>query len=160
MKDFFFDAAQIFYRKNDFRPQRETLVFIHGLSGSLSAWAAYEQQFGLTYNIVSFDLRGHGKAKKPKNYNQYKIQYFANDLHALIEELAIPHCIVISHSLGSLVALAFITRHPEKITGAVFLAPPFEIARMPSTRFLRPLLLVVIALSPLFPRLRRKSETR
>ena len=52
------------------------MVFVHGVSGSSSAWWPYEKIFENKYNILTFDIRGHGKLKKFPNYSDYKIKNF------------------------------------------------------------------------------------
>ena len=97
MKESFFKGDFICYRTNDFQVKRQTLIFIHGLSGSSSAWLEYENKFGSTYNILTFDLRGHGKSAKPKKYKDYEIANIVKDIGDLIEYLGIKNYILISH---------------------------------------------------------------
>jgi len=52
MKESYFSKNNIYYRINEFQPGRPTLVFIHGLSGSSSAWLEYEKKF--EKNIIFF----------------------------------------------------------------------------------------------------------
>ena len=123
MKEFFFEERSIAYRKNDFLLGRQTLVFIHGLSGSSSAWFPYEKTFEEKYNLLTFDLRGHGKSNKPSRYGDYELIKSADDLHSLIEHLGIEKSILVSHSYGALVALEFLAAHQEKVSATVFLSP-------------------------------------
>ena len=125
MKEYIFPVNKIYYRLNEFRPNRPTLVFIHGLSGSSSAWAPYEQKFEAEYNLLTFDLRGHGKSVKPKNYTDYALKNFADDLLSLLEHLKITDFILVSHSFGTLIALEFLANHQTMVKAAVFLSPNF-----------------------------------
>lgn len=131
---------RIYYRTNEFRFERPTLVFIHGLSGSSSAWLPYEKIFKNKYNILTFDIRGHGKSKKFPHYSDYEIKHFAHDLHNLISHLNIPKFILISHSFGTLIAGKHIKLHPENIAGIVFLSPMFDMEKDFASKFLRPIL--------------------
>src|SRR5437016_6254620 len=96
---------EIYYRTNFFKPDRLTLVFIHGVSGSSSAWLPYEKIFENKYNILTYDIRGHGKSKKFRSYHDYEIKHFANDLHELVTYLRIEKMVLISNSFGALIAL-------------------------------------------------------
>jgi len=113
-------------QKNDFQENRRTLVFIHGLSGSLSAWLEYEKKFSSDYNVLTYDLRGHGKSMRPTTYDQYTIKLFVHDLTNLLHELKIEKCTLISHSFGTLIALGFLLAHPEVVEATVFLSPALE----------------------------------
>jgi pimeloyl-ACP methyl ester carboxylesterase len=146
MKEFFFSRKGIYYRTNTFHPNRKTLVFVHGLSGSSSAWAKFEKKFQDTFNIVSFDLRGHGKSEKHYPYEAYRIDSFADDLHELLKYLRIEKCILISHSFGCFIAFAFLKKHQNKVSKAVFLSPNYSVYKMPSARIIRPILSVGVSL--------------
>ena len=81
MKEFYFKENHIYYRMNDFKPDRKTLVFVHGMSGSSSAWIEYEEKFSKEYNVLTYDLRGHGKSHRYKKFNDYEIDKFTEDLY-------------------------------------------------------------------------------
>ena len=127
MKEYYFEQKKIYYRTNAFEEHRPTLVFVHGISGSSAAWLDYEQRFGKAYNILSFDLRGHGRSAKHAAYEDYTLQQFVDDLHALLTHLHIVTCTLISHSFGTLVALDYLLQHPEHVVSTVFLSPNFSI---------------------------------
>ncbi|MDB5266361.1 MAG: hypothetical protein JWN89_176 [Parcubacteria group bacterium] len=135
--------GDIYYRMNDFRPGRKTLLFVHGLSGSSSAWAEYEEELGKAYNVFSFDLRGHGKSRKPAAYAEYEIRHFAKDLDALVKHLHIADPILISHSFATFVVLEYLETHQAEVSGVVFLSPNPAPNRGVISALLRPLLRAV-----------------
>lgn len=136
---------------NEFQPERETVIFVHGLSGSSSAWLPYEKDLEASFNILSFDLRGHGKSDKPLMYEEYKIEDFAEDLNELIEHLNIKKFILISHSLGSFIALAYLRHHQERVSKVIFLAPNFSVGKMLSAKIIIPFLWFGISLLKKLP---------
>lgn len=140
MKEFFFNDRGIYYRTNDFEKGRLTLVFIHGLSGSSSAWEKYERYFEQKYNVLSFDLRGHGKSKKPGSYADYEIKKNVKDIYELFKYLRIENCVMVSHSFAVLIALEFLAEHQELVKASVFLSPSFSVGKRFIARLLRPLL--------------------
>lgn len=139
MKEAFFTERGIYYRTNDFKQGRPTLVFIHGLSGSSSAWQKYEEKFSGKYNILSFDLRGHGKSNKPKSYASYEMKNFADDLDALLRYLDIKKCILVSHSFATLIVLDFLATEPKNVEAVVFLSPSYSVGKRLVARALKPL---------------------
>lgn len=136
----FFTAKNIYYRVNEIIPGRPTLVFLHGLSGSSSAWSKYEEIFKNKYNILSLDLRGHGKSLRPKKYQDYKIKYFTEDLFELINFSQIKDFTLISHSFGTLVALEFLAEHQHLVKSAVFLSPSFNVSNRKAAFAIKPFL--------------------
>ncbi|MBI2612938.1 alpha/beta hydrolase [Candidatus Kaiserbacteria bacterium] len=125
MRENFFEERGLSFRSNQFRGDRPTLVFVHGLSGSCSAWYPYERIFEDKYNILTFDLRGHGKSRKFFFYNTYAPELMGDDIIALLTYTGIERCILVGHSLGSLLALAAIKQAPERFSSAVFLSPTY-----------------------------------
>jgi pimeloyl-ACP methyl ester carboxylesterase len=134
MKEYFFTERQIYYRKNDFDSKKKTIVFIHGVSGSSSAWLPYEDKFKDKLNILSFDLRGHGKSHRYDKYEDYNINEFEEDLFQLLKLLNIEKFIMVSHSYGTFVALEFISKHEEYVSASILLSPNYNVNIMPSSK--------------------------
>ncbi len=128
MQEYLFNN-EIYYRTNEFKSGKPTLIFVHGLSGSSSAWWPYEKIFEHKYNLLTLDIRGHGKSKKFPNYYDYEITHFAEDLHNLISHLNIKKFVLISHSFASLIAAEYIKLYPENVSATVFLSPIFDLEK-------------------------------
>jgi len=143
MKEFYLSLkdGKLFYKKNDFNFRRKTLVFIHGLSGSSSAWIPYEDFFSKKYNVLSFDLRGHGKSFRMKNYGDLSFDKMSEDLYALLKHEKVKKFILVSHSLGTLVAFDFINRYKKMIEKTIFLSPDYNSSERGSTKVLKYLFL-------------------
>jgi pimeloyl-ACP methyl ester carboxylesterase len=119
----------IYYRTNELVPDRPTLVFAHGVSGSSSAWRAYEARFETQCNVVTYDLRGHGKSVKYARYRDYAIRCFVDDLEALLAHLGIGSCVLVAHSFAVLIALAFLRSHQALVRGAVLVSADYDAGR-------------------------------
>ena len=154
MKELFFSEKGIYYRINEFEEGRPTLVFIHGLSGSSSAWIEYEKRLENKYNILNFDLRGHGTSVKKEKYKDYEISKLGEDLYDLVSYLNIKKFVLISHSLGTLVAFDFMKNHTDLVEKAVFLSPDFY----PKRRFAVRTVLSLLYLSRIFDLLPFRSK--
>lgn len=139
MKNHYFDN-RIFYKKNDFIPGRPAIIFVHGLSGSSSAWVKYENFFKQKYNVLSFDLRGHGQSHKPKEYDEYQIEKFSEDLFDLIKYEKINNFVLVGHSFGSLIVLDFLSRYQASVRAAVLLSPNYKIGTRQVEKILKLLL--------------------
>jgi len=137
MKEYIFPKNGIYYRLNNFEATKQTLVFIHGLSGNSSAWEPYEQRFMGDYNLLCIDLRGHGRSRKYSKEKYYAIELFINDIEELLDHLKIEKYIVVSHSFGSVISVGLIKKDQDKIKGAIFLAPAFKPKNSMYTRIVR-----------------------
>ena len=137
MTEHIFDD-RIYYRTNEFKPDRLTLVFAHGVSGSSSAWWPYEKIFANKYNILTYDIRGHGLSKKYPHYEDYEIKNFVEDLRDLITYLKIEKFILISNSFAGLVHLEYLKKYRENIIANVFTSPGIYLDKEFSAKIFRP----------------------
>src|SRR5689334_8832829 len=103
MKDQYWEERGIAYRTNTFDDSRQTLVFIHGLGTTCSVWVSFETALESNYNILTYDLRGHGLSRRYKNYEDYEPERLVGDLQALMQFLKISSCWLISVSFGTLI---------------------------------------------------------
>jgi len=87
--------------------------------------------------VVAIDLRGFGESDAPEP--PYTIEGFADDLAALVEQLALQRPIVVGHSMGGMVALDFAARYADRVSAAVILEA-MVIAPEPVLAGLRPML--------------------
>ena len=122
MKEYYL-KGEIYYRVNEFQSGKPTLVFVHGVSGSSSAWWPYEEAFKDKYNVLSYDIRGHGMSKKFRDPVDYEIKKFAYDLHELVTSLHIQKFILISNSFGSLIALEYLKSWRSMVIANILTSP-------------------------------------
>jgi pimeloyl-ACP methyl ester carboxylesterase len=111
---------RIYYRTNEFKPDRLTLVIAHGVSGSSSAWWPYEKIFENKYNVLTYDIRGHGLSKKYRNYEDYEIKNFVQDFHDLLTHLHISKFILWGSSFGTLIAREYLKQYRETVLALIF----------------------------------------
>jgi 3-oxoadipate enol-lactonase len=83
--------------------QGQPVLFIHGLGSSARDWELQVPEFRERYQVVTFDLRGHGQSDKPRG--PYSIPLFAADTAGLMVGLGLAPAHVVGISLGGMVAL-------------------------------------------------------
>lgn len=93
---------------------RRTVVFLHGLCLSQQSWAhhiAYVQRrYGAAVRVISYDHRGHGQSH-PAPVSTYRPEQLADDLAHVTAALEIAGSTTfVGHSLGGMVALAYLAR--------------------------------------------------
>ncbi len=88
----------------------QPLVFVHGLGSSTQDWEHQVPVFAKSYQVITFDLRGHGRSAKPAG--PYDVPMFAHDLAGLLLGLDIPAAHVVGISLGGGVAFEFAIDYP------------------------------------------------
>ncbi len=82
--------------------QGQPLLLIHGLGSSTRDWEPQVAEFSRRYQVIAFDLRGHGQSDKPAG--PYTLPMFASDTAGLLRALGVDRAHVVGISLGGCVA--------------------------------------------------------
>lgn len=98
------------------------VVLIHGNPGSCQDWSRLYVPISSQYQALAFDRPGHGHSQRP-NHRDITVEVQAEMLHAALTELKIDQPIVVGHSWGGALALTYALNFPDKLSGAVLLAP-------------------------------------
>ena len=91
------------------------LVFIHGFLEDLSMWKNIVKNLQISHRVISIDLLGHGGTDNIGYIHTMEDQ--AQMLNYLLEKLKVTQCVLIGHSMGGYVALAFAELFPEMVQG-------------------------------------------
>lgn len=92
--------------------QGQPLVLLHGLFGSADNWGSIAKHFAQHYQVISVDLRNHGRS--PHNDSQ-TLADMAEDLRQLCDDLGVTPLHLLGHSLGGRVAMQFAAQYPERV---------------------------------------------
>jgi pimeloyl-ACP methyl ester carboxylesterase len=93
------------------------LVFIHGFPLNRSTWSKQVEAFKSNYRVIAPDLRGLGETEATPG--PASMSRFAEDLHALLHHLGTGPAILVGHSMGGYVALAFARAFPKALRALV-----------------------------------------
>ncbi len=94
------------------------LLLVHGFTDTSRSFSLLAPHLA-GRRLIMPDLRGHGASQAGKDCG---IADFADDIAGLILRLRLDRPVVVGHSLGAMVAIAFAGRHKELIGGLVVLA--------------------------------------
>lgn len=103
------------------RQRAETVVFLHGMgTDSLASFyltlAPPVAAAGI--NVISYDLRGHGKTDRPPN--GYTIADFVADLEDLLAQLEVVNPVhLVGNSFGGTLAFSYAAKHPDQVRSIV-----------------------------------------
>lgn len=95
------------------------MLFIHGWTCNLTNWREQVPFFAKNHRVVAYDQRGHGESDKPDQ--DYNVQGFVDDAAWLINELGLKKPVLVGHSMGGVIALNLIRKHPDLARAAVFI---------------------------------------
>ena len=80
------------------------------------------------FRVVTFDGRGNGRSDRPVDPEAYAETEFVADAVAVMDATETNEAVIASLSLGAQRALLLAADHPDRVTGAVFIAPSLPIA--------------------------------
>jgi pimeloyl-ACP methyl ester carboxylesterase len=95
------------------------VVLLHGFLENKTMWDVYVTELSKRNRIITIDLLGHGKTES-LGYIQ-TMEENADVVHEVISKLRIRKAILVGHSMGGYVALAFAELYPENMKGLVLL---------------------------------------
>jgi pimeloyl-ACP methyl ester carboxylesterase len=104
-----FKDANLFYRDEG---KGNAIVLLHGYLESSEIWGSFGKELSKHNRLISMDLPGHGKSS-PVCENQ-TIEIMADSVKAVLDHLDIGRAVIIGHSMGGYVTLAFAEIFPEK----------------------------------------------
>ncbi len=93
------------------------LVFLHGFPLTRNTWSKQVEAFKSSYRVIAPDLRGLGETEATPG--PVPMSRFAEDLNALLHHLGTGPVILVGHSMGGYVALAFAKAFPKALRALV-----------------------------------------
>lgn len=100
-----------------------TLVLLHGIGSSSASWLDVAQEAGAHYRVVAWDAPGYG-GSSPLAAAQPRATDYAEALEAFLAALGIARCVLVGHSLGALIAAAYVARQPQGRAAQLLLVSP------------------------------------
>lgn len=94
---------------------KKAIVFLHGFCEDSCIWDDFKKDL-LTekQRVIAIDLPGFGKSEVVEDLS---IDYMADVVHAIMEDQKLEKIILIGHSMGGYVSLAFAEKYPNLLTG-------------------------------------------
>lgn len=109
---FEFRGAKIAYST---KGKGRTILLIHGFLGAKEIWKEFEKRLAKNFKVVSIDLPGHGQSECIGYV--HNMELLADCCKSLLTQLSIRKAVVVGHSLGGYVSLAFGEKYPDAVLG-------------------------------------------
>ncbi len=109
----------------DIKGKGNTVVLIHGFLETSATWKSFADLLSSEFSVISVDLPGHGKSDifdEP-----YTMCKYADSVYAVLKSENTQKAVIIGHSMGGYVALAFAENYPSMLSGlCLFHSIPFS----------------------------------
>jgi pimeloyl-ACP methyl ester carboxylesterase len=93
----------------------DTIVLLHGFGEDSQIWNKQIAYLAKNYRLIVPDLPGSNNSTMLSIPD--KIEAYAVAIEALLNHLSIPKCIMLGHSMGGYITLAFAEAYPERLLG-------------------------------------------
>ncbi|MDB5100399.1 MAG: putative 3-oxoadipate enol-lactonase [Cyanobacteria bacterium RYN_339] len=100
------------------------LVFIHGFPLNRHLWDAQVQDLAADHRVIAIDLPGFGDSQA--RGGSVTMDVLAADVHAVLQQLRVERPVIIGHSMGGFVSLAYAERYPQDLRGLVLVSTNAE----------------------------------
>ena len=114
-----FGTSYFFHKVNGKNP----IVFIHGVGLTKEIWEP-QVNFFKDYNILTYDLLGHGNT--PLKKSSVSFDDFSKQLLRLIDQLNFNKIHLVGFSLGSLIARHFASEHSDRLSSLIMHASIYK----------------------------------
>ena len=88
------------------------ILCIHGITANCRFWDALARVLAPEYQVFAMDLRGRGQSDKPSQ--GYSLEYHLKDINCLLDDLGLDRAVIMGHSLGAFIGLAFAAQYPDR----------------------------------------------
>jgi len=89
------------------------ILCVHGITANCRCWEVLADVLAPQYRVLAMDLRGRGRSEKPAK--GYSLETHLRDMNGLMDDLGIDRAVVMGHSLGAFIGLAFAAQYPERV---------------------------------------------
>lgn len=111
------DRGQVFYWIiENWSEQKETLLFLHGLTANHTMFEKQIAFFKSEYNIIVWDAPGHGKSRL---YEDFSFANAVEGIKHILDENGVKRVVMLGQSLGGYFIQSFIQRYPEYVIAFV-----------------------------------------
>lgn len=121
------DGTRLSYVLSPHPAARAVLLFVPGYADHVGRYShVFDWFVSRGYTCTGIDLRGHGRSGGHRGFVEHFGAY-VDDLETavnlLVERYPDQKLVLVGHSMGGLVVLTYLLRHPEGIEGAVLSSP-------------------------------------
>ena len=89
------------------------ILCIHGITANCRSWDVLAPALTPKHRMIAMDLRGRGQSDKPAT--GYSMDHHMKDIIGILDEMGLEKAVLMGHSLGAFISLAFGARHADRV---------------------------------------------
>ncbi len=97
--------------------QGPAIVFLHGFMESARIWRSFSENLSTKFKVIRINLPGHGKSSV--HSDNHSMEFMAEAVKVVLDAEKVTKAMLVGHSMGGYVALAFAELHAPMISGLV-----------------------------------------
>ncbi|HEU0244898.1 MAG TPA: alpha/beta hydrolase [Candidatus Limnocylindrales bacterium] len=86
-------------------------------------WKLQVPYLARQFRVLTFDGRGNGRSDRPSSPSAYAAHEFVEDAVAVLDATSTERAVIVGFSMGGGYALRLAAEHPDRVLGAVLVAP-------------------------------------
>jgi len=91
------------------------LILVHGYTESIKIWSDYKESLSKEFRLILIDLPGHGNSSMLDHI--HTMELMADSIKAVLDHLNIDKTVMVGHSMGGYVSLAFARKYARMLKG-------------------------------------------
>jgi pimeloyl-ACP methyl ester carboxylesterase len=103
------------------------ILCLHGLTANCRCWDVIAASLTPVHSITAVDFRGRGLSDKPPT--GYSWQHHVRDIFCVLEDLGLNRTVLMGHSLGAYVSMAFAAEYPDRVEKLILLDGGAEVTQ-------------------------------
>lgn len=112
------DGVNLYYEAHGTGP---VVLLTHGFSSTSHMWKGQIEPFSKKYQLVIWDMRGHGQTDSPTDESLYSEEKTVGDMAALLDHVGAKKAVIGGLSLGGYMSLAFRRAHPDRVSALLII---------------------------------------
>jgi pimeloyl-ACP methyl ester carboxylesterase len=109
-----FKGKKIYFQETGSGP---AIVLLHGFLESGAIWKNFARRLSKSFKVVVIDLPGHGDSESLGP--AHSMDEMAEAVNQVLKSLKIGKCLMVGHSMGGYVTLAYAEKYPRMLKGFV-----------------------------------------
>jgi pimeloyl-ACP methyl ester carboxylesterase len=115
------NGARIYH---EVRGSGPSVLFIAGATGDGGHFQRVAELLSDEFTVITYDRRANSRSPRPDGWKSTSTEEQSEDVARLIEALGLAPAAVFGNSVGAIIGLDLVLRHPELVRGAILHEPP------------------------------------